>query len=95
MIFEIFLVYRINSRCMKRKQDDEKEIGRREEGWQEVSRGWEAGGVHSRGWKSIPLDGVTSRAQLALARVSFRRGFRALTVVHWRFLPVVSFLLRR
>lgn len=28
------------------------------------------------GWKSIPLDGVTSRAQLAPARVSFRRGFR-------------------
>lgn len=29
-----------------------------------------------QGWKSIPLDGVTSRAQLAPARVSFRRGFR-------------------
>lgn len=53
--------------------------------------GWSG---YIRGWKSIPLDGVTSRAQLALARVSFRRGFRVLTVVHWRFLPVVSFLLR-
>lgn len=58
---------------------------------------WRVGGWRGtlRGWKSIPLDGVTSRAQLALARVSFRRGFRVLTVVHWRFLPVVSFLLRR
>lgn len=45
------------------------------------------------GWKSIPLDGVTSRAQLAPARVSLRRGFRILAAVDWRFLPVVSFLL--
>lgn len=47
-----------------------------------------------RGWKSIPLDGVTSRAQLAPARVSFRRGFRILATVDWRFLPTVSFLPR-
>lgn len=47
-----------------------------------------------RGWKSIPLDGVTSRAQLAPARVSFRRGFRILAAVDWRFLPTVSFLPR-
>lgn len=58
-------------------------------------RGRGAGRGTLQGWKSIPLDGVTSRAQLALARVSFRRGFRVLTVVDWRFLPAVSFLLRR
>ena len=52
-------------------------------------------GAYSEGGRAIPLDGVTSRAQLALARVSFRRGFRVLTIVDWRFLPVVSFLLRR
>lgn len=34
----------------------------------------------------IPLGGVTSRAQLARARVSFRRGFRILAAVDWRFL---------
>jgi len=49
-----------------------------------------------RGWKNIPLDGITSRAQLAPARVSFRRGFRVLpAVVDWRFLPVASLLPRR
>lgn len=53
---------------------DEEAGRRREEG------GW------SRGWKSIPLGGVTSRAQLARARVSFRRGFRILVAVDWRFL---------
>lgn len=53
---------------------DEEAGRRREEG------GW------SRGWKSIPLGGVTSRAQLARARVSFRRGFRILAAVDWRFL---------
>lgn len=79
------------SKMMRRQ----KEVGRRAGGWQKVSREWEAGRGILRGWKSIPLDGVTSRAQLALARVSFRRGFRVLTVVDWRFLPVVSFLLRR
>lgn len=52
----------------------DEEAGRRREG------GW------SRGWKSIPLGGVTSRAQLARARVSFRRGFRILAAVDWRFL---------
>lgn len=61
------------------KMEEERKIGggagrRREERGQ------------SRGWKSIPLGGVTSRAQLARARVSFRRGFRILAAVDWRFL---------
>lgn len=56
------------------REMDEEAGRRREEG------GW------SRGWKSIPLGGVTSRAQLARARVSFRRGFRILAAVDWRFL---------
>lgn len=52
-------------------------------------------GARCEGWKSIPLDGVTSRAQLAPARVSFRRGFRILAAVDWRFLPAVSLLSTR
>lgn len=100
MIFKILPIYHINSRRMKRKQDDEVEKDWEEVkvgDWQEVGREWEVGWGILRGWKSIPLDGVTSRAQLALARVSFRRGFRVPTVVHvfcqwFRFFCVDSYI---
>lgn len=71
-----------------RKPSSGTKEGRRREGREmdeEAGRRREEGGW-SRGWKSIPLGGVTSRAQLARARVSFRRGFRILAAVDWRFL---------
>lgn len=83
---------------MMREVERDREEGRGLAGSQQrVGRGGGGGAGRGilQGWKSIPLDGVTSRAQLALARVSFRRGFRVLTVVDWRFLPAVSFLPRR
>lgn len=77
LIFETFFFYRVDSRCIKRKKEDEEvERGYRgREGGRKAAEGGAGRGIF-RGWKSIPLDGVTSRAQLAPARVSFRRGFR-------------------
>lgn len=99
LIFETFFFYCVDSRCMKRKKEDEEvERGCRGRGVA-GRRQREAGRGILRGWKSIPLDGVTSRAQLAPARVSFRRGFRiyclSLTGVfcqRFRFFHVDSYI---
>lgn len=77
-------IFNLRKPSSERTKERRKEGGGREMD-EEAGRRREEGGW-SRGWKSIPLGGVTSRAQLARARVSFRRGFRILAAVDWRFL---------